>query len=278
MNLSRGKPWNNFEIEAIVSAYKEMLWLQVLHHDFSKTDFNQNLQRKTGRSKASIEFKLRNISAVMSILQLPEVKGYFPAKNFQKALFDCIFDWDRSGVFKPIIDRLLIRPQRPIESGIFYVNPPNTALEPSQKVKNVNQLTIKGIHFPSRGDWRYRLGKAGEEYVYHAEVDRLALAGRNDLSNRVRWVTETDDEQSGFDIRSFDTNGKERLLGIKTTIGAMYNPFFLTANEFAVSEARKEAYRLIRLFEFGSKPKAFKLAPPLTEHLTLSPSVYNATM
>lgn len=277
MNVRKGKPWSTFEIEAIVSTYKEMLWLQILGQEFSKADFNLTLQRRIGRSKASIEFKLRNISAVMSILQLPEVRGYLPAGNFQKALFDCVLEWDRNDVFKPIIDRLLIRPQRSIDTPIIYVNPPEFDQNRTKNVSKHFHRTIRGINFPSYGDWRYRLNKAGQEYVLYAEIDRLYLAGRNDLSKKVNWVADSNDEDVGYNILSFDNNGEERLLGVKTTIGAMHNPFFLTLNEYTVSEANKSSYRLIRLFEFGIKPKAYRLSPPLGESLRLEPSVYQAS-
>ena len=278
MTVKRGRPWNNFEIESIVSAYKEMLWLQVLQHEFTKSEFNLSVQRKTGRSRASIEFKFRNISAVMSVLQLPELRGYVPAKNFQKALFDCILHWERSGVFKPIVDRLLIRPQRPMDTRIYYVDPPEVETERSNSVASINLQAIRGIHFPSRDDWRYWLGRAGAEYVYHGEIDRLSQSGQSDLSRKVSWVTESEDDDAGFDVLSFDAAGNERRLGVKTTIGTMHSPFFLTSNEFSASEAYQKSYRLIRLFEFGTNPQAFELTPPLTDRLQLTPSVYSASL
>lgn len=278
MNVKKGKPWDTFEIEAIVSAYKEMLWLQVLGHKFSKTEFNSTLQRKIDRSKASIEFKFRNISGVMSILQLPEVRGYLPAENFQKALFDCVLEWDRKEKFKPIVDRLMIRPQRAIDTQIMYVDPPGLDQKLTKNVGKHSLRTIRGIHFPSYGDWRYRLGKAGEEYVFHAEIDRLFVAGRNDLSKKVCWNAESNDEDAGFDILSFDNYGNERLIGVKTTIGSVRNPFFLTSNEYTFSEANQSKYRLIRLFEFGTNPKAYRLSPPLGETLRIRPSVYEASL
>lgn len=278
MTKKRGRQWNNFEIESIVSAYKEMLWLQVLQHEFTKSEFNLSVQRKTGRSRASIEFKFRNISAVMSVLQLPEVRGYLPARNFQKALFDCILQWERSGVFKPIIDRLLIRPQRPMDTRVYYVDPPEVKPERSHSEVRINQQAVSGIHFPSRNDWRYWLSRAGAEYIYHAEIDRLSQAGQGHLSRKVSWVSESEDYDAGFDVLSFDTVGNERRLGVKTTIGTMHSPFFVTSNEFSVSEAYQKSYRLIRLFEFGTNPKAFELAPPLSDRLKLTPSVYSASL
>lgn len=276
MSENKGKPWTNHEIESIVSTYKEMLWLQVLQHKFSKIDFNRALQRKIDRSKSSIEFKHRNISAIMSVLQLPEVKGYFPAHNFQKALLECVVDWERNGVFQPIIDRLMVRPQRPMDSPIIFETPPSTDRHRDEKTINATERLIKGIHFPSYNDWRYRLNKAGEEYIYHSEIDRLSLAGRKDLSCKVHWLSDFESEDSGFDIRSFDNFGNDRFIEVKTTIGSKYNPFYLTAKEYSVSDVNQHSYSLIRLFEFGTNPKAFQLHPPLNDHVQLTPTVYEA--
>jgi hypothetical protein len=40
---------------------------------------------------------------------------------------------------------------------------------------------------------------------------------------------------AGFDIASFDPDGRERFIEVKTTNGAATTPFFLTRNEMAVA-------------------------------------------
>src|SRR3546814_6263499 len=63
------------------------------------------------------------------------------------------------------------------------------------------------------GDARNRaLGKAGEECVLHHERRHLSAAGRDDLADKVRWTSVQDGDGFGFDIRSFEADGREKLI------------------------------------------------------------------
>ena len=54
-------------------------------------------------------------------------------------------------------------------------------------------------------------------------------------------------------------------------------PFWITENERRVSEERPDVFRLARLYDFSRTPAAFRLKPPLADHVRLSPSQYRAT-
>lgn len=82
---------------------------------------------------------------------------------------------------------------------------------------------------------------------------------------------------AGYDIRSFEPDGRDRLIEVKTTNGAALTPFFMSENERAFSEERPDVYRLFRLYSFAQQPSAFELAPPLHQWLTLSPTNYRAS-
>lgn len=62
-------------------------------------------------------------------------------------------------------------------------------------------------------DMRNRsLGEAGERRIYENERTRLALSGRSDLAEKVEWTSKELGDGAGYDILSFDQNGKERFL------------------------------------------------------------------
>lgn len=107
------------------------------------------------------------------------------------------------------------------------------------------------------------LGRAGEERVLHHERAVLRAAGREDLARAVRWVSEDDGDGAGYDIASFTAEGRERLVEVKTTNGWGRTPFHITRNELAVAEERRAEWCLFRLWNFGRKPKAFELYPPV---------------
>ena len=65
----------------------------------------------------------------------------------------------------------------------------------------------------------------------------LSAFGRNDLAESVRWVSDLDGDGAGYDIRSFEPDGSERLIEVKTTNGWDRTPFHISRNELAVAEA-----------------------------------------
>ena len=80
------------------------------------------------------------------------------------------------------------------------------------------------------------LGRAGEERVLAYERSVLRSAGRDDLARKVRWVSEEDRDGAGYDIASFELDGRSRLIEVKTTNGWDRTPFHITRNELAVAE------------------------------------------
>jgi hypothetical protein len=106
---------------------------------------------------------------------------------------------------------------------------------------------------------------------------RHTRSGRDDLARKIRWVSEEDGDGAGYDIASFDADGRERLIEVKTTVGHMTTPFFLTENERAFSAERPDAFRLMRVYDFVRTPRAFELSPPLDACLLLRPAIYRAS-
>jgi len=98
------------------------------------------------------------------------------------------------------------------------------------------------------------------------------------LARKVEWTSEVRGDGAGYDIRSFDFDGKDRLIEVKTTNGPAKTPFYLSENERAFSDERPDAFRLLRLYQFVDKPSAFELMAPLSDRLALHPCNYRATL
>ena len=90
-------------------------------------------------------------------------------------------------------------------------------------------------------------------------------------------VVKEDGDSADYDILSFSRRGEERWLEVKTTNGPATTPFWITANERRVSEQRPDVFRLARLYDFYRTRAAFRLKPPLTDHVRLAASQYRAT-
>jgi hypothetical protein len=87
---SERRSWTGEELDLIVADYFSMLNDEVIGIPFNKAAHNRLLRSKIDRSEASIEFKHRNISAVLEKLGLQKIRGYWPAQNFQTAIIDAI--------------------------------------------------------------------------------------------------------------------------------------------------------------------------------------------
>ena len=121
------------------------------------------------------------------------------------------------------------------------------------------------------------LGRAGEERVLAYERSVLRAAGRDDLARTVRWVSEEYGDGAGYDIVSFERDGRSRLIEVKTTNGWDRTPFHITRNELAVAEERRAEWCLFSLWNFSREPKAFELRPPLDAHVSLTATSYRAS-
>jgi 5-methylcytosine-specific restriction protein A len=79
------RDWTDAELEAAVGAYVEMLRCQKQGRPYNKAEINRRLRETgaplEGRTKASIEYRMQNISDVLQEEGSQFVLGYAPASN-----------------------------------------------------------------------------------------------------------------------------------------------------------------------------------------------------
>lgn len=267
-----GRPWDDAELDAIVADYFDMLSAELSGRAYVKSHHSKALMEKIGRTHRSVEFKHQNISAVLDELGMPWIEGYKPKRNYQNAIFDAIDRYlTTSGDRTTEPPAALTRPATPP----LFVPAPLLA-EKVERPPRLEQLVRK--FDPVERDFRNRqLGKAGESFVVATERTRLVQAGREDLAEKVRWTADVDGDGAGYDVRSFDVKGEERLIEVKTTNGGARTPFFLTRNEHEVSEARSDVWRLYRVHLFAQRPSIYTIEPPLARALHLQAEAWRAS-
>jgi len=270
--------WTTGEIDLIVLDYFTMLASELDGAPFNKAGHNRTLQQILPRSRSSIEFKHQNISAVMLGLGQPWIEGYKPAANFQNALVDGVLRWldEHPDWLRPASKQGASRVR---EAPALWIGPPPVQRNEPPPVDAEFMAAIGRKYDVAERDARNRaLGKAGEELVLAHECEILRQAGREDLSERVRWTAVQDGDGFGFDIASFEPDGRNRLIEVKTTNGWERTPFHITRNEMAVAETRRDEWHLIRIWNFARKPSAFVLRPPLSADLELTPTSFLASL
>jgi hypothetical protein len=277
MSDVRGTVWADWEVDAIVADYFNMLSDDTTGTTYNKSEHRRALHDLTGRDPGSIERKHQNISAVLERLGLRFIRGYKPLAHFQNALLDGVERY-LAAQGQPILQYTSAVPERVTEAPSLWIGPPPKVSAKEQvEPERLRQLIRK--FDPAERDARNReLGKRGEELVFLHEQQRLRSADRADLAGKVEWTSEVRGDGAGYDIRSFAPNGSERLIEVKTTNGPAKTPFFISENERAFSEARSDVFRLLRLYSFTERPSAFELEPPLSKRLALDPASYRASL
>lgn len=281
-----GTDWNAEELDAVVADYFAMLADELAGRPYVKSHHNAALRERIGRTPGSVERKHMNISAVLVELGLPTINGYKPFSNFQDALGRTIEryllnhpDILHGDALAPRWSHDLAGPSAPglIDSPAIFVDdaPPPPGAPRAPRPQGLERLVRK--FDPVARDFRNRsLGKAGEALIVDFERRRLEALERKDLASKVRWVAQEDGDGAGYDIHSFDRQGNDRLIEVKTTQGARSTPFFVTRNELSLAHERPEHFRLYRLYEVGQAPRLFKLKPPLEEAVTLEAETWRA--
>ncbi|MEO6923184.1 MAG: DUF3883 domain-containing protein, partial [Bryocella sp.] len=120
------------------------------------------------------------------------------------------------------------------------------------------------------------LGRAGEIFVLELESRRLHAEGKKALSERVEHVSASQGDGLGYDVLSFESSGRERLIEVKTTAFGELTPFYVSRNEIARSNTDAEKYRLYRLYDFRERPRVFQLPGSIEAHCRLDPVTYLA--
>lgn len=271
--------WSREEVEAIVADYLRMLTMELAGQAYSKAQHRRQLASQlNGRSDGSIEFKHCNISAVMIELGFPYIRGYQPRGNFQNLLIEVI---SQQVPLHPLLDQTALAAVQQPAASPQHVNFAFLKSEaPLRQAKASSPLPPS--FRASKRDYLEReaqnrsLGAAGEEFAVRYEQWRLVAADQKSLASRVEHVSRTKGDGLGFDILSFNLDGTERFIEVKTTTFGRDTPFFLTEIELSRSKVEGENYHLYRLFEFRRQPRIFELAGALDTQCFLDPTTCRA--
>jgi len=273
--------WTRKEVELIVDDYIDMLVLELAGMPFNKAAHRRALRPKlNNRSEQSIEFKHCNISAALEDNGFRPILGYKRRANYQHLLEEVLLErlLSRSELI-PLAntdaEHLIVKPEVIDILGI---------LKPRPKRERTSDLVQERprvfsplpINYFARENQNRSLGLSGELLILDYERERLNRAGKTKLANRIEHTSQVRGDHEGFDILSFEVDGPERFIEVKTTQCGASSPFFATRNEVEVSEREASRYHIYRLYNFRRKPCLFTLPGSIRHTCELSPSNYLA--
>jgi len=262
-----------------------MLVDQMHSREYNKAEHRRALLRNLNhRTDTSVEKKHQNISAVLIEMGLPYIDGYKPLSNYQHLLREEVVDYahrqpDAIAALMSIAEsENFPRPALASVNGVL-VDPPEfvPSREPSTAGVSFTAAARNNGNFLEREARNMRLARLGQEFAAEFERLRLRSMGHSDLAERVTWVTEPLSGTPDFDISSFDEDGSERLILVKTTTCGRSFPFYVSQNHVAFSEERSDDFSLYRVFGFSRRPRLFMLPGAISAHCRLDPTVYRAS-
>ena len=276
-----GEDWSQQEVDATVTAYFEMLLLEAKQEKYSKSDKNAALRQVLkARTKASVELKHQNISAVLHGMDLPYISGYKPRGNSQLLLRKAVqtFLLSRGDLVNHVVDALedvkspadkqfrAVVVDAPAMSAVIQLQPSHPKIRLPRKVD-----------FAARDELNRKLGRTGEQWVLGFEQKRLQDAGLPELFQKVDWVSDRLGDGAGYDILSYDTTDRPRYIEVKTTNGTHTSAFIISRNELDFSQETGDAFHLYRVFQFRTSPLLYMLHGDVSKQLHLEPIDYRAS-
>lgn len=274
--------WTPEEVAATVAAYLRMLTMELTGQAYNKSEHRRALHELLpDRSEGAIEFKHCNISAVMIELGFPHIPGYKQRRNFQ-----------RQALFEEVTRQIAARPQLedaaqkavelPAESPLIErfddvrVEPPPLDLR-VRELDTYRPSALSQRDYLAREARNQSLGLAGEEFVVHYERWRLIQRGHERLANRIEHTSRARGDGAGYDVLSFEEDGRERFIEVKTTAYAKETPFFISGGELSFANSHELEFRVYRVFEFRRAPRLFELRGRPDRHCRLDPTTYRAS-
>nr|WP_242033686.1 DUF3883 domain-containing protein [Phormidium sp. FACHB-592] len=206
----------------------------------------------------------------------PYIFGYKPLGNYQSLLYEVGVDRISSdSSFSVIVQQVVEEPANipTVKDLLSRLDSPPEPYTPAPTVERSKPLrrVRRAINYLEREARNASLGRADEEFVLNFERARLIRLGQESLADRVEHIAVTEGNGAGFDVRSFEANGSDRFIEVKTTAYGKQVPFFVSQNEVTVSQNYSDHYHLYRVFRFRDDPRLFTLTGALSHICNLSP-------
>ena len=113
------------------------------------------------------------------------------------------------------------------------------------------------------------------------ERARLIQAGCTDLAQRIVHVAVVEGDSAGYDVCSFNVDGTERHIEVKTTGGPATNAFFISPNEVRHSRNHADTHVLMRVYGYATATNSanyYEHVGFIDDAFGLTPSEYRAKL
>lgn len=147
------------------------------------------------------------------------------------------------------------------EVHLDMVSKPEDSLDAKERKDRIRSKD--GIDYSGQQKRNQETGDIGEKLVLANEIDKARKWGLSeDCVSQIRRVSLESDDY-GFDILSFDQNGKEHYIEVKTTKASSNSlSFVLTQNELDHARKYGSAYSIVMVFDVAQNPRIWDMGNP----------------
>lgn len=114
-------------------------------------------------------------------------------------------------------------------------------------------FTPRTVNYIQNNIENKRIGDLGELWAINFEKKKLLKADKSKLAEKVKHVAKDKGDGLGYDILSFDIDGKEIYIEVKTTKGNANSTLFITRNELERSKKERQSFYLYRVFNYNEE-------------------------
>ena len=178
------------------------------------------------------------------------------------------------------------------ETPIHVIDSLNEIFVSKENIEEIlKENEIDTINFPlpkisaedyiDRNKSKQDIGVKGEYFIFKYEKSELIKNNRSDLAIKVRHISQDVGDYVGYDIISYDKDGNEKCIEVKTSVKGYTAEFFLTENELSKIN-RLDNYFIYRVFDFDILTEKGNLyivncKKDFVDYFTIQPTQYKVS-
>ncbi|WP_229770873.1 DUF3883 domain-containing protein [Campylobacter portucalensis] len=165
--------------------------------------------------------------------------------------------------------------------GIRSNKKPLSSDKIDKRKNSLRSFVGRKIDWSKKRERNTDVGNMGEEFVYEFEKERVLNFDSTSVS-RVLHLSILQGDGLGYDVSSINEDGSTRRIEVKTTVGGLETPFYMSKNEKLFFETYKDdgAY-VYRVYDFDVNTRRGKVeiisAEELLENYNFDPVTFAVT-
>jgi len=210
-------------------------------------------------------------------------KMYYIGEEEETQNYDISKTLDNQETIIDVVEKEIEIPKEEIEDGVKLTFIDDDLMPKKSTASNKIYIRKNDLDtWIKKETSRVKNGNLAENLVYTAEKLKLIEQNREDLADKVKWISRDSGDGYGYDILSYElldnNNYKEIYIEVKSTKNINDN-FIMSANELKFAIEHKDNYKLYRVAKVKSKSPVCKVIESnLDDVFKLEPNDYKLSI